>query len=125
MAVAVGTSTRQKPPGCSLLSANGPSVTSPLPLRTRTLVVVAPGCSGAGGQIMSFSVVAQSDGLLHCLPEFGFARFAPSSISRGSLQRLVEWLPPESTSQQKNSSRTNPSAGSNVYFICAVRHFRE
>src|SRR5215475_13855779 len=41
-----------------------------------------------------------------------------------SLQRLVEWLPPESTTQQKNSSRIKPSAGNNGYFICTVCHFR-
>ena len=41
-----------------------------------------------------------------------------------SLQRLVEWLPPESTTQQKNSSRIKPSAGNNGYSICTVRHFR-
>ena len=41
------TSISVSPPSCSCVSANGPSVTNCLPLRTRTLVAVDGGCSGA------------------------------------------------------------------------------
>src|SRR5437763_6879775 len=40
-------SIRKKPPSCSRVSANGPSVMSGLPSRTRTLVAVEVGCNGA------------------------------------------------------------------------------
>src|SRR5262249_17978496 len=39
-------SIRKKPPSCSRVSANGPSVTWRFPCRTRTLVAVATGCKG-------------------------------------------------------------------------------
>src|SRR5215470_10556093 len=39
-------SIRKKPPSCSRVSANGPSVTRRLPSRIRTLVAAATGCRG-------------------------------------------------------------------------------
>jgi hypothetical protein len=76
----------------SLLSANGPSVTS-LPLRTRTLVAVATGRSGARVRCcalaliwwhtLTFSFVASRSSVSPALSQAARRRREPACISRG------------------------------------------
>src|SRR2546422_4632339 len=51
-------SMRKYPPSCSRVSANGPSVTSRLPLRTRTLVAIDVGCNGLAARYCPLELIS-------------------------------------------------------------------
>src|SRR5216684_4445895 len=86
-------STRKYPPSCSRVSANGPSVTTRLPLRTRTLVAVEVGCSWALARWCPLDLIC----CVNC-PYSPYICFRSASLS---------------LSQAFSSSQIN-----NMYFIC-------
>src|SRR5712691_2894149 len=84
---------RKNPPSCSRVSANGPSVTSRLPSRTRTLVAVATGCNGAAARYCPVHLISRAsctDSSRHC--SFSASSEACSSPYTSSIYFI--WSPP-------------------------------